>query len=116
MRWLLLVWIVIFSVHAGECQTFESDTKPLEFYWTQAQKIKTGVTTEDEVRNLLGTPSYSTGGLVAKRGARVFEKANLILSYGFLPTQDSEWRKYAVKVIIDRETGTVKKLVINRPK
>jgi hypothetical protein len=51
--WVLPLVLVVFLVQAGVCQTFESEAKPLEFYWTQAQKIKTRVTTEDEVRNLL---------------------------------------------------------------
>ena len=114
--WLFPLLLVVFLAHAGVCQTSESEAKPLEFYWTQAQKIKTGVTTEDEVRNLLGTPSYSTGGIKAKRSGRVLEKQNPNLFYGPLPNQESEVGKYAVKVIIDKETGKVKKLEINKPR
>jgi hypothetical protein len=44
------------------------------------------------------------------------EKQNPNLYYGPLSEQESEVMKYAVKVVIDKETGKVKKLEINKPK
>jgi hypothetical protein len=116
IMWLSSLLLLVIFVHTGVCQTFESEEKPLEFYWTQAKKIVIGMTTEDEVRKLLGTPSYATGGVKALLSGRRLVYQNPFLYYGILPGEGNEVGKYAVKIIIDKETGKVKALVINEPK